>query len=371
MTGERVLTASELRIDLSRLRDNYRIIAGHVDGVDVAAMVKADGYGLGASHVAGALRTVGCRQFFVAQAEEGVALRADHPDLVVNVLNGVMPGTEDHLVEHNLVPVLNSLEQISYWQRAARRHDRPLPAVLHFDTGMSRLGMASDEAVTLAAEAEQRLAGIEVVHVMSHLASADVEGSEQSQQQLDQFVGLRRSFPHGTASLANSAGIFLGARYHFDVVRPGVALYGGTPLVDGTNPMRQVVTLETPIIQVRNVTRGETIGYGATHVMDAPGKVATVALGYADGFLRASSGRGIGSIGGLPAPIVGRISMDLITLDVSAIPEDSLYLGAPVELIGDDVPIDDVARAAGSIAHEMLVDLGSRYQRSYVDNPTP
>lgn len=366
MASHRILRSSQLTIDLGRLLRNYEIVAEQAGPASVAAMVKANGYGLGAVEVSAALAAAGCVEFFVAHVAEGVAVRAAVADAKIHVLNGAMPGTEDDLIEHNLVPVLNSLEQIELWRLAATASGQELVSTLHFDTGMSRLGLAADETATLLDDLDQ-LSGLRIEHVMSHLASADVAGSDQSAAQLASFGPLRDRFPDATASLANSAGIFLDPAFRFDMVRPGIALYGGTPLTDGTNPMVQVATLEAPIVQVRNVVAGETIGYGATHTMEDGGRVATVALGYADGFLRSSSNRGMGWVDGHPVPIIGRVSMDLITLDVAAVPEASLWLGAPVELIGDNTPIDDVAGRAGSIANELLTDLGTRYQRVYVE----
>lgn len=366
MVNDRILRASQLTINLGRVRRNYRTIRSHVGPVGVAAMVKANGYGLGAAEVAAALAAEGCAEFFVAHVAEGVAVRTAVPEGRIHVLNGAMPGTEADLVEHTLVPVLNSLEQIDVWTAAAGAQGRSLPGTLHIDTGMSRLGLAGDETAELFDDLS-RLDQIDVGHIMSHLASADVAGSDQPAEQLALFTSIRPRIPDATASLANSAGIFLDPSFHFDVVRPGIALYGGTPRTDGTNPMVQVATLEAPVVQVRNVRAGEFVGYGATHEMQGDGRVATVALGYADGFLRSSSNRGMGYIDGRAVPIIGRVSMDLITLDVTDVPDASLWLGAPVELIGDHAPIDEVAGRAGSIANELLTDLGTRYQRVYID----
>lgn len=362
---ERILTSSALTVDLGRIRANYRTIQTELGSVPAAAMVKANGYGLGVTEVSSALWDEGCRVFFVAQVAEGEELRECLPDAEIHVLNGAMPGTEEALRAGRLIPVLNSLDQIAGWTAEARRGDQPLPATVHFDTGMSRLGLAQDETATLQTN-QALLDGLDVRHVMSHLASADVAGSAQSAQQLASFQEIRRAFPAGSASLANSAGIFLGTAYHFDLVRPGIALFGGTPRSDGSNPMLQTITLEAPIVQVRNVQQGEVIGYGATHTMERPGRVATIAVGYADGFLRSASGAGTVWLAGSMVPIIGRVSMDLITLDVTDVPTGELYLGAPVELIGDHCPIDDVAARAGSIANELLTDLGRRYQRTYV-----
>lgn len=360
---DRILTASQLTIDLGRVRENYRILNSRLAGVPAAAMVKANGYGLGATEVATALAAEGCTDFFVAHLEEGVALRkALGPGPTVQVLNGAMPGTEADLMANGLQPVLNSIEQIELWRACDGSVDQP--ATVHFDTGMSRLGLPPDEIEHLLSS-PSLLDGVHVAHVMSHLASADVPGSPQSTKQLELFRQLRSQLPTGTASLANSSGIFLGDEYHFDLVRPGIALYGGNPTPGQPNPMLPVARLEAPILQVRHVDAGEVVGYGATHVVERPGLIATISIGYADGFLRSGSGTAVASVGGIDVPVAGRISMDLITLDVSSVPEQYLSLGAPVELIGERQLIDDVAERAGSIANELLTDLGRRYQVSY------
>lgn len=264
------------------------------------------------------------------------------------------------------IPVLNSLQQIERWAATSDSVGKRLEAVLHLDTGMSRLGLPADETAQLA-EQLWRLDQIDVVHVMSHLASADVPASSGPERQLELFRALRATFGMGTASLANSAAIFLGPGYHFDMARPGIALYGGNPMPDSPNPMHPVIALEAPILQLRNVEAGEAIGYGATHTMKGPGQVATIGVGYADGFLRSASNRGEVAIGGVAAPIIGRISMDLITIDVTHIQPDHLWVGGAVELIGPNCLIDDVAARAGSIANELLTDLGRRYRVTHLN----
>lgn len=363
---DRILTTSRLAIDLEAVRENYRIVLAELSGVPAAAMVKANGYGLGSAEVTRAVAEVGCRSFYVASLSEGVELRQALPDVDIRVLNGAMPGTEDDLVHHALIPVLNSLEQIERWSATSDSFGKRLEAVLHFDTGMSRLGLPADETAQLA-EQRWRLDQIDVVHVMSHLASADVPGSPGPRRQLELFRALRATFGMGTASLANSAAIFLSPDFHFDVARPGIALYGGNPTPGSPNPMRPVIELEAPILQLRNVAAGEAIGYGATHTMQHAGRVATIGVGYADGFLRSASNRGNVAIGGVSAPIIGRISMDLITIDVTHIRPDNLWVGAAVELIGSNCLIDDVADRAGSIANELLTDLGRRYQVTHLN----
>ena len=362
---DRILTASELTIDLGRIRQNYRILIDQLGGVPAAAMVKANGYGLGAATVAATLATDGCNTFFVAHLEEGIEVRkALGPDPVIQVLNGAMPGTESELVANGLQPVLNSIDQIELWRTCPGA--KAQPATIHLDTGMSRLGLPPDESEHLLAN-PSLVDGVDVAHVMSHLASADVPGSPQSADQLERFRQLRIRFPRGTASLANSAAIFLGPSYHFDLARPGIALYGGNPTPGQPNPMLPVVRLEAPILQVRHVEAGDVVGYGATHVVEQPGRIATISVGYADGFLRSGSGTAKANVAGIEVPVAGRISMDLITLDVSAVPEQHLALGAPVELIGEHCLIDEVAERADSIANELLTDLGRRYQVRYID----
>ena len=354
-----------LTVNLERLRANYRIIREQLNGGRAAAVVKANGYGLGCVEVSTALAQQGCRHFFVAQLAEGLLLREALDDVEIHVLNGAMPGTVKDLLEHRLVPALNSLEQIERWAQAAVQRGGELPATIHLDTGMNRTGLGADETAVLIDE-PWRLDSLNVVLVMSHLGSADVAESTQPAEQLRRFEACRRELPMGIASLANSAGIFLSPDYHFDLVRPGVSLYGGNPHPGLTNPMLPVVTLTAPILQVRNVAVGDHVGYAATHEVSRPGKIATIPVGYADGFLRSASNSAVAYLGSVQVPIVGRVSMNLITIDVTDVADSELQLGAPVELIGDHIPIDEAARRAGTISHEMLAALGSRYERSYV-----
>ena len=354
-------------IDLGALTANYRRIEAELNGVQAAAMVKANGYGLGAPEVTRALSGAGCSSFFVAGLDEAMRLRACEPEVQIRVLEGPVPGSATTFIEHRLTPVINSLDQLDRWTKASADTEGARPAALHVDTGMSRLGLDPEEYKRLIGDLSI-LDGVDVDLVMSHLASADVTGSEQNAVQLQQFNEVRRCLPMGRASLANSAGIFLGARYHFDLVRPGISLYGGSPFPDSgqPNPMRSVLRLEAPILQVRTVDAGETVGYGATHRVTKPARIATLPVGYADGFLRASSSTGVGSIGGQAVPLVGRVSMDLITIDVTDVHESLLYPGAPVELVGEQCPIDEVANRADSIPHEFLTNLSGRFETRYI-----
>ncbi len=365
MTGPDIPEAhagAVLRVDLDAVCANYRTLLDRLGGVASAAVVKADGYGLGAGRVGPALRDAGCKVFFVAHVEEGIALRGLLPDAEIHILNGLLPGAEEAYGEHGLMPVLGSLGEIEGWRVFCG--DAPLPCDLHVDTGMLRLGLPPNELAAIEADPAM-IAGLRVVNVISHLASADEPDSPQNVQQLGAFRKVRRVLPTGRACLANSSGIFLGPDYHFDLARPGVALFGVAPIPGEPNPMAQVVRLQGKIVQVRAVDAPQTVGYGATHRIQGPGRIATVPVGYADGYLRSLSNQGYGYIGDIRVPIVGRVSMDLITLDVSAVPEDRARPGAWIDLIGPHNPVDDVARTAGTIGYEILTSLGSRYHRAY------
>lgn len=359
-----------LTVDLGAIADNYRLLKQTAGNAECAAVVKADAYGLGAAAVAEALAVAGCTTFFVAQAEEGAALRgalagtgADH---TICVLNGYQPDNDDLHREFNLVPVLNTTGEVADWGRRTDGGDAK--AVLHADTGMSRLGMAVAEITALAAE-PSGLAGVDVAWVMSHLASAYDRGDPMNGDQLAAFNTVRAAFPGVAASFANSSGIFLGPEYHFDMVRPGAALFGLAPIKDEPNPMSQVIRLQGKILQLRYVDSNMTVGYGATHRFTRPGRLATVAVGYADGYLRSLSNHGSGYIGGVRVPVVGRVSMDLITFDVTDVPEDQCQPGQSIDLISDQHGPDALGTQAGTIGYEILTALGKRYHRRYVGAP--
>lgn len=354
-TGTAVLT-----IDLGAIVRNWQALAARAHPAICAAVVKADAYGLGAAAVAPALARAGCRHFFVAHLAEGVALRrllGAGPE--IQVLHGPPPGSETAFVAHDLVPVLNSLAQAEAWAAFARAHTAPLPASVQIDTGMARLGVTPAEIEQLAA-----CPGLDVRSVLSHLACADTPTHPANAAQLAAFRALRRHWPGARASLAASFGIFLGHDYHFDMVRPGAALFGIAP-VAGPNPMESVVRLQAPVIQVREIAAGAAVGYGHTWRAGEPARIATLGIGYADGLPRSLSNRGAARLGAQRLPLVGRISMDSITLDASAVPPERLAPGTLLDLIGPHCDVDTLAAEAGTVGYELLTRLGERFMRHY------
>jgi len=355
-----------LTIDLGAIRANYRLLQGRLGKASCAAVVKADAYGLGAARVAPALAAQGCVHFFVAHLDEALALRPYLPERAeLYVLHGPPVGAEAELLAHRLVPVLNSLAQVDGWSVLARARGRPLPAILQVDTGMSRLGLSSDELKAVIDD-RARLDGLELRYLMSHLACAETEDHPMNARQLARFREVRQALPPAAASFANSSGIFLGPDYHFDLARPGAALYGIAPLAGRANPMRQVVRLEGKVIQVRTVPAGASVGYGARWHAPSARRIATVSVGYADGYLRSLSNRAVARFGDAALPLVGGVSMDTVTFDASALAADALAPGGLVELIGEHHPVDALAEEAGTIGYEILTSLGRRYFRRYV-----
>jgi alanine racemase len=359
-----------LTIDLSSLVDNYRRLAALSAPAECAAVVKADAYGLGMAACAPALARAGCKTFFVATVAEAIELRALLPQAVIYLFDGLLPGTPPVFHAHDLRPVLNSADEINEWAVFCSATGVKLPAAIHIDTGMNRLGLSRAEVEVLAA-AEDTLGAFELALVMSHLACADEPEHPKNEAQRLAFDALRGLLPPMRASLANSGGILLGALFHYDLVRPGIALYGGKPQAKGPNPFARVVHLAGRILQLREVPAGESIGYGASRTVKRASRIAVVAVGYADGLFRALSvGDGEAGmsvyVGPHAAPILGRVSMDLITIDVTGLPEDLARRGAFVELIGDQIPAHELAAHAGTIDYEVLTSLGARATRRYI-----
>lgn len=341
---------ARLIVDVGALRANYRFLADAAPYA--AAVVKADGYGLGAVRVSQALRREGCEDFFVATVEEGLQLREAGAAERIYVFSG--PVDDDSaraMAAHSLTPVLNDREQARCWQPHRR-----LPVAVHVDTGMNRLGFASD---ALCADLFKTL---NVALLLSHLAHADDPAQPMNAEQIDRFRAAAALFPGARTSLGNSGGILLGATS--DMARPGIALYGGNPFATAWNPMRPVVTLAARVLALRDVGAGEAVGYGGAYVAAGPTRVAVLGIGYADGVSRRLQGAEV-AYRGVRLPIVGRISMDMLHVDASAVAE-TLALGDWVEIFGDAISLEEAAAWAGTVNYEVLTSIGARVRRCYV-----
>lgn len=355
-------TQGLLTVDLDAIVANWRDLSAR-HGAPCAGVVKADGYGLGAAPVARALHAAGCRTFFVAHLTEGMALRAAlGAGAAIIVLNGFAPGAD---AEAGLWPVLNSLGDVASHAAAGRADGAARPGLLHLDTGMSRLGLDAGEQAVLAAD-HGLLAGLDLRFVMTHLACADEPAHPLNALQARRFAAAAAAIaPDAPRSFANSSGLFLGDVFRSDLARPGCALYGINPTPGMPNPMRQVVVLEVPVLQLRQIAAGDTVGYGASYTAPRNVRVATVAAGYADGYLRSLSGRSLALFQGRAVPLIGRVSMDLTTFDATDFPE--LRPGDRLMLVGGkgNTP-DDIAARCGTIGYEVLAGLGHRYLRHYI-----
>ncbi len=365
-------TAPRLTIDLNALVQNWLKLKEKSGSAECSAVIKANAYGLGIEPVATALTKAGCKTFFVAMAEEGARVREVASDARVFILNGIFADTMDVITEHTLSPVLGNVDQVALW--ATRGNGGA--CALHVDTGMNRLGMDVEEALALS-ENKSMLSRLNVKVLMSHLACADEPTHEHNTLQHENFRKCMSKFSGLKASFSNSAATLARPDFHYDLTRPGVAIYGGEALNDVPNPMKPVVTAQSRILQIRHAKVGEKVGYGAEAELTRPTKIATISGGYADGFHRALSGVGVPLRGAKPeggnvwleghlCPILGRVSMDLITVDVTDVPDQILQEAKWVELFGKNIAVDDAARACGTIGYELLTSLGGRYQRSFI-----
>ncbi|RLQ87626.1 alanine racemase [Notoacmeibacter ruber] len=356
------LPGTILTIDLSALRRNWEALRLRSAPAECAAVVKADAYGLGVERVAAALPE--CRTFFVATPQEGAALRPIRPDATIYVLSGPWSmAAAQAMADCSLRPVINTPRQLTDWLTTG------LPFALHLDTGMNRLGLTDDQAAGIGKDVRPSL-------LISHLACADDPDIRASAEQRERFKKISQAFEGVPLSLSNSAGVFLGDDYHFDLTRPGIALYGGSA-GPRTTGISSVIRLSARIIQLREARAGEAVSYGYSHRLKRDSRLATVAIGYADGFLRSASGSGVPLRSAVPGgayamhsgtalPLLGRITMDLSIFDATDVPPSACQEGEWVEIIGDAISVDDVARRAGTIGYEVLTALGRRHDRRYV-----
>ena len=377
-TAETVTTAGPpaaeaggiLTIDLAAIEANWRALGRRAMPSECAAVVKADGYGLGLAPVAKRLAKAGCKSFFVADLAEARTLRAALPDVAIYVLDGLLPNTAQTFADVHARPVIGSLVELAEWDAFCSAQKWTGGAALHVDTGMNRLGVSANDAAALAPRIRAENHGITLL--MSHLACADAPDNPLNQKQMALFREVRLLYRGIPSSIAASSGIFLGNPAHCDMVRPGAALYGVNPTPGKANPMQPVVELKAHVLSVRTIGKGETVGYGGVWPARHASRLAILAAGYADGYLRSSSATDEAPgtdvmISGKRCPVVGRVSMDLMAVDISGLPDKAVRRGDLVTLIGDDVTLDDVANKAGTIGYEILTSLGRRYHRVYRD----
>jgi alanine racemase len=357
-----------LTIDLDVLIANWRKLESRSIPAECAAVVKADAYGCGLPAVTGALAGAGCKTFFVATLNEARAVRAVAKSATIYVLDGCFVGTAEIFADIDARPVIGDLAELAEWDAFCRRSGWTGGAAIHIDTGMNRLGLGIAEAQGLLPRIQSGNHGFTLV--MSHLACAETLGHPMNARQVAAFREIAHAFSGIPASLSNSSGIFLGPQFQFDMVRPGVAIYGGNPTPEADSPVQPVVNLKARIVQIRNVDRGETVGYGATWTARRPTRLAIVATGYADGYFRAASGvDGVRSaeviVAGQRCPVAGRISMDMLAIDITDLPLNAVRRGHLVTLIGDGITIGELAHHFGTIGYEVLTNLGRRYARTY------
>lgn len=367
---------SVLQVDLSAYAHNYRYLCQAAPDALCAAVLKADAYGVGAEEIATHLYQQGCRHFFVAYVDEGVRLRQCFTQgavaalgVHIYVLNGLLPGLEEAFLEFNLIPVLTDLDQVSRWSRYCQQQNRPLPAALHIDTGMVRTGLTAQD-VDILSENPALHTGYDLHLILSQMVYSHHENPTYNRQQRARFDDARSRLPAAPASLAKSGPVFLGKEYHYQMIRPGIALHGIHP-IPSQDPtvLRPGLTLWSRVYQVQDVPAGQSIGYNQTYTTHTTAKVATLTMGYADGYPWSLANKGYVLFGGYTAPILGRVSMDLITVDVTDIPGHLVHPGAWAQLLGGALTVEKLAQDAGTVPYEFLLGLGKRFHRFYVESP--
>lgn len=343
-----------LSVDLAALRANYNLLKNRHAKKNSAAVVKANAYGLGVAAVSKALAAEGCKLFFVATIDEAIELRSVLPDVEIAVFNGIFKGEEKEYVAHNIIPIVNDPGQLALCGNHQEISNRQI--IIHFDSGMTRLGLS------LADMENCKLPLANCKMLMSHLSCAAEQDNPENLRQLVRLREVLKYFPNIPVSFANSSGLFLADEFHFDIGRPGCALYGINPL-NSANPMRHVATLSAPILQIRQLDRNEHIGYGASYAINKGGAVAIVGLGYADGYFRSLGNRGFAFLEGNKVPIAGRISMDMIALDISGIAAEKISAESRAEFINEQQTVDEIARQCDTIGYEIFTRIGGRVIR--------
>ena len=364
-----------LTINMGALKRNYQQLCQNSGSAETATVVKANAYGLGMARIAPALAQAGCRKFFVAAPSEALALRDilrdESPDAAIYVLNGLADKAAADYVAHHLTPCFISLEQMQQWQAHCQKTSAAQAAAIFIDTGFNRLGLSPETLLDIAAS-PKIFEGWKLNLIISHLACADNPAHPQNKAQLEQFRHALENLPPAPASLANSGGIALGGDFHFQLTRPGIALYGGAATGNPEHALQPVATLEAPILQIRQLYTGDTVGYGASFAAPHDMQIALISLGYGDGLLRQFGMHPAGTvrlaIGGQAAPIIGRVSMDSLAVDISNLPRPPA-IGAMVQIFGADNPIDQLAAQSGTLSYELLTGLnnmvGNRYKTIY------
>jgi alanine racemase len=355
-----------LEINLSTIKDNYRYLSKIVSS-NIAPVLKANAYGLGVENISRALIQEGCKDFFVSSLDEALELRYLYKENInIYVLSGLIPMEMEQARIYKIIPVINHLDQLENYNNFSKTVGEKLPAILHFDTGMNRLGMEKGEILKII-DNKDLISSIEILYIMSHLSVAEDSNNLRNREQREKFIQYAKHFKDIPLSLANSSGIFLGKEYHFDMVRPGASIYGINPFRNKPNPMQNPVSLKSYILQLRNIKKGEYVGYGNNFKASRDKKVAVISIGYADGYKRVDTSKSYVIIEGEKAKIIGNISMDYTTIDVTDISSHKLYLGASVEIIGENIHQDILGVMQNTIGYEVLTSLGNRYKRLYVD----
>lgn len=353
-------SVSILKINVTNILKNYHFIKQQSGGKKIAAVVKTNAYGLGIKKIAPALFEFGCNDFFVANLAEAIHLRKILPNANIYVFHGISQNEESIFFDNNLIPIINSAYQGEIWKSYLKKINQKPQFYVHIDTGMNRLGFKNINDDFLLANKQN------IKMILSHYACADDADNEKNLEQFELIKNIRNKFPNTSISLANSAASFLNQEFHGDMLRVGICIYGGNPDNKKTNPMLNVIELLAPILQINHIKKGETIGYGASFTAQNNMITATLPIGYADGYFRCLSNNSYCYFNGYKLPVIGRVSMDLITIDISNIAA-KVNIGDYIEIIGNNVTIDDLAQQASTISYEILTNLGSRFKRIYIN----